>query len=318
MANDFMQHPEALVESSQIGAGTRIWAFAHILQGAVIGKDCNICDHTFIENDVIIGDRVTIKCGAQLWDGLRVEDDVFIGPNATFTNDISPRSKHYLAAYPATILRRGSSIGANATILPGLTIGPGAMVGAGAVVTRSVPANATVVGNPARIVGYTNTVSEVTSPVAVATPGSETGLLVGGASWSRFPLIEDLRGNLSTREVGKGLPFVPQRYFVVMNVPTKHVRGEHAHRKLEQLLVCLNGSVTAVLDDGARRQELLLDSPELGLYIPAMVWGTQYKYTPDAILLVLASDLYDPNDYIRNYDNFLAELQKERPEPRVH
>jgi UDP-2-acetamido-3-amino-2,3-dideoxy-glucuronate N-acetyltransferase len=147
-------HPKGLCESSSIGAGTRIWAFAHILPSAKIGKECNICDHVFIENDVVVGDRVTIKCGVQLWDGTRLEDDVFVGPNATFTNDRMPRSKMYLSCFPVTTVRRGASIGANATILPGLTIGEKAMVGAGAVVTRSVPDKAIVVGNPARIKGY--------------------------------------------------------------------------------------------------------------------------------------------------------------------
>lgn len=147
-------HPQALVESPHLGAGTRVWAFAHILPGARIGADCNICDQVFIENDVVVGDRVTVKCGVQLWDGLRVEDEVFIGPNATFTNDLFPRSKVYPETFAVTVLRRGASIGANATILAGLTIGEGAMVGAGAVVTRDVPPGAIVVGNPARIKGY--------------------------------------------------------------------------------------------------------------------------------------------------------------------
>lgn len=152
---DFFQHPNALVESARIGKGTRIWAFAHVLPGAVIGEDCNVCDHVFIENDVVLGDRVTIKCGVQLWDGIRLEDDVFVGPNATFTNDPFPRSRRYLARYPETRVGRGASIGANATLLPGIIIGAHAMIGAGAVVTRSVPAGAVVVGTPARIVRYT-------------------------------------------------------------------------------------------------------------------------------------------------------------------
>jgi UDP-2-acetamido-3-amino-2,3-dideoxy-glucuronate N-acetyltransferase len=155
MTNHF-QHPKALVESDRIGAGTRIWAFAHILPRASIGSDCNICDGVFIENDVVIGDRVTIKCGVQIWDGITLEDNVFIGPNATFTNDPFPRSGIYPESYARTIIRHGASIGANATILPGLTIGANAMVGAGAVVTRDVPQNAIVVGNPARIKGYGN------------------------------------------------------------------------------------------------------------------------------------------------------------------
>jgi acetyltransferase-like isoleucine patch superfamily enzyme len=122
-----------------------------IANGARIGADCNICSHCFIEGDVIVGDRVTVKSGVQLWDGIRVEDDVFIGPNATFTNDRFPRSKRYPKQFPQTVLRAGASIGAGAVILPGLIIGAGAMVGAGAVVTRSVPDHAIVFGNPARV-----------------------------------------------------------------------------------------------------------------------------------------------------------------------
>src|SRR5687768_8094431 len=149
-----MFHDKALVESPNVGAGTRVWAFAHVLPGARIGRDCNICDGVFIENDVVVGDRVTVKCGVQLWDGVRLEDDVFVGPNATFTNDNFPRSRHHLSAFPRTVVRRGASIGANATILPGLTIGMQSMIGAGAVVTKDVPPHAIVTGNPARITGY--------------------------------------------------------------------------------------------------------------------------------------------------------------------
>jgi acetyltransferase-like isoleucine patch superfamily enzyme len=144
-------HERALVESDSIGHGTRIWAFAHVMPGAVIGRDCNVCDHTYIEGDVIVGDRVTIKSGVFLWDGLRVEDDVFIGPQATFTNDAFPRSKQPFEVL-VTTLCRGATIGAGAVVLPGLTVGEGAFVGAGAVVTRDVPPQVLVVGNPARVV----------------------------------------------------------------------------------------------------------------------------------------------------------------------
>lgn len=142
-------HELALVETETIGLGTRIWAFAHVMSGAVIGAECNICDHTYIEGDVVVGDRVTIKSGVYLWDGLRIEDDVFIGPQATFTNDRFPRSKQAFALAITTI-RRGASIGAGAVILPGVTVGERAMVGAGAVVTKDVPAGVTAVGIPAR------------------------------------------------------------------------------------------------------------------------------------------------------------------------
>ena len=166
-ATQYFEHPHALVETKKIGAGTRVWAFAHILPGARIGADCNLCDHTFIENDVVLGDRVTVKCGVQIWDGCRVEDDVFIGPNVTFTNDPEPRSKRHLESYPETRVCRGASIGANATILPGITIGRQSVVGAGAVVTRSVPPYAVVMGNPARIVRYVDDASRQEAPESV-------------------------------------------------------------------------------------------------------------------------------------------------------
>jgi UDP-2-acetamido-3-amino-2,3-dideoxy-glucuronate N-acetyltransferase len=143
-------HDRALVETDAIGAGTRVWAFAHVMAGAVIGRDCNLCDHTYVEGGVVVGNRVTIKSGVYLWDGVRVEDDVFIGPQATFTNDRFPRSKQPFETL-ATTIRAGASIGAGAVILPGLTIGEGAMVGAGAVVIADVPDDALVVGNPARV-----------------------------------------------------------------------------------------------------------------------------------------------------------------------
>ena len=161
---EFFKHPAAIVESKHIGPRTRIWAFAHVLAGAVIGADCNICDHVFIENDVRIGDRVTVKCGVQLWDGVVLEDDVFVGPNATFTNDLTPRSKKRPPEFLRTNVEAGASIGANATILPGITIGRNAMVGAGAVVTKNVPANAIVIGNPAYINGYVATADNTPSP----------------------------------------------------------------------------------------------------------------------------------------------------------
>ena len=143
-------HATTEMLATQIGERTRIWQFCVVLGGASIGSDCNINSHCFVENDVRIGDRVTVKCGVQLWDGLRIEDDVFIGPNVTFTNDLFPRSKVYPSRFAQTEIRKGASIGANATILCGITIGAGAMIGAGSVVTRDVPAGEVWYGNPAR------------------------------------------------------------------------------------------------------------------------------------------------------------------------
>ncbi|MEI8340222.1 MAG: acyltransferase [Verrucomicrobiota bacterium] len=151
----WFEHPQAIIEAgAMIGRGTRVWAFTHILPGAVIGEECNICDHTFIEGKVRVGNRVTLKCGVYLWDGVTVGDDVFIGPGAVFTNDRQPRSGRHPARYLETLLRTGCSLGANCTLLPGVTIGMWAMVGAGTVVTRDVPDYALVTGNPARRRGW--------------------------------------------------------------------------------------------------------------------------------------------------------------------
>jgi UDP-2-acetamido-3-amino-2,3-dideoxy-glucuronate N-acetyltransferase len=147
-------HPSADVGQCQIGEGTRIWQFAVVLSGARIGNDCNICAQTLIEGDVVMGDRVTVKSGVQIWDGTSIESDVFIGPNVTFSNDMFPRSKKYPEKFQGVTVKSGASIGANATLLPGVTIGEHSMVGAGAVVTSDVPPFAVVVGNPAKILRY--------------------------------------------------------------------------------------------------------------------------------------------------------------------
>ena len=311
-ATGFFVHPHALCESGAIGDNTRVWAFTHVLPGATIGKDCNICDHVFIENDVVLGDRVTVKSGVQLWDGLRVGDDVFIGPNVTFSNDKYPRSKQYERPILQTHVGRGASIGGGASILPGLRIGPRAMVGAGSVVTHDVPARAIVSGNPARIVGY---VDAKRRPADRATPlrpadREATENLFGGVTLRRMLLVADLRGSLSAGEFLSQIPFVPKRYFMVFDVPGRDVRGEHAHRQCHQFLVCARGSLSVVVDDGTSSEEVVLDEPNLGLYVPPMIWAVQYKYSSDALLLVFASDHYDPDDYIRDYDEFLSLLAR--------
>jgi UDP-2-acetamido-3-amino-2,3-dideoxy-glucuronate N-acetyltransferase len=303
-------HERGLCETEHIGRGTRIWAFAHVLEGARVGADCNICDGVFIEGKVVVGDRVTIKCGVQLWDGVELEDDVFVGPNATFTNDRFPRSRQWLAEHPRTIVRAKAAIGANATILPGLEIGRGAMVGAGAVVTRSVPPNAVVTGNPARIKGYVQTArSEVGAQTAPPNEPARTSLGVSGVHVQRFAKVGDLRGSLTSGDLpSDAVPFVPKRWFMVYDVPSREIRGEHAHRVCHQFLICVSGQVTIAVDDGHQRGEVLLDDPTLGVYVPPMIWGSQFRYDSNAVMLVLASHPYDPADYIREYDLFLAEV----------
>lgn len=155
-----MIHPLADVQTSQIGKETTVWQFAIILKHAVIGCCCNINCHTFIENDVVIGDYVTVKSGVYLWDGIRIEDNVFIGPNATFVNDSYPKSKQYPRDFQQTILKKGCSIGANATLLGGIEIGENALIGAGSVVTKNVKPHALMLGNPARQVGWVNNKGE--------------------------------------------------------------------------------------------------------------------------------------------------------------
>ena len=302
----YNKHPTAIVETEHIGSGTQIWAFVHILPGARIGVDCNLCDHVFVENDVVVGDRVTIKSGVQLWDGIQIEDDVFIGPNVTFTNDLFPRSKKYPSKYETTLIQKGASIGANATLLPGITVGQNAMIGAGAVVTKDVPPNAILSGNPARITGYVSAF-RIENKQAGSISDSYT-LSVKGVRLIKLPRIVDLRGSLTFGEFDQQLPFIPKRYFVVYDVPSIEVRGEHAHRKLHQFMLCLKGSCALVVDDGKCRDEIILDRPDFGVYLPPMIWGIQYKFTTDAVLLVLASEIYKADDYIRDYDDYLGLL----------
>ena len=303
-------HPQAIVEhGSTIGENTRVWAFAHILPGAVIGNDCNICDHTFIENDVRIGNCVTVKCGVYLWDGITLEDDVFVGPNATFTNDKFPRSKHHQEELERTLVCNSASIGANATILPGVKIGSKAMVGAGTVVTRNVPPNAIVTGNPSRIVGYVNT--KIKSAAHSTSTTTIENSLVKDVKLIHLHHVEDMRGDLSVSEWYKDLPFVPRRVFMVYNVPDARIRGEHAHKECDEFLVCVKGSMSIVVDDGTNREEYILDKPWYGIYLPAKVWRIQYKYSCDAVEVVLASHEYDPSDYVRNYTEFLELIKSQ-------
>jgi len=305
-------HPLADVQTTKIGAGTNVWQFVVVLPEASIGEDCNICSHCFIENDVVIGNRVTIKNGVQIWDGLSVGDDVFIGPNVTFTNDRQPRSKVHPSEFLKTHVEDGASIGANATVLPGLSIGRGAMIGAGSVVTRSIPPNAIAVGNPARVTGYIGTKSAVAEPGAGK--GSQTSVeaietSVGGATLYSLPQFRDARGSLSVGEFPNAVPFEVARYFMVFDVPSAEIRGEHAHKACHQFLIAAHGSISVVADDGRNREEFMLDSPAKGLHLAPWTWGVQYKYSSDAVLLVFASRRYEADDYIRDYDQFLKLLE---------
>jgi UDP-2-acetamido-3-amino-2,3-dideoxy-glucuronate N-acetyltransferase len=303
-------HAAGICESTHVGEGTRIWAFAHVLPGAHIGHNCNVCDGVFIENDVIIGDFVTIKSGVQLWDGVRLGHRVFIGPNATFTNDLFPRSKKYPSSFAKTVVEDGASVGANATILPGVRIGYGAMIGAGAVVVNDVPARATVVGNPARVVGYAGTdEDENVASVQSSPEGSGVRLI-------QLQSHRDGRGRLIAAET-LGLPFVPNRLFLVDHVASGAARGAHSHRLCHQLLVAVAGAMKAVIDDGKRARVVVMNTPEVGLYLPPMIWSMQFDHTDGAVLLVMASHPYDRSDYVTDYAEFIRLTQQDGQQGNV-
>jgi acetyltransferase-like isoleucine patch superfamily enzyme len=317
MPNNFFIHPMSDVQTSHIGAGSKIWQYVVILPSARIGSEVNICAHCFIENDVSIGNRVTIKSGVYLWDGIELEDDVFIGPNVTFTNDKFPRSKLYPAAFLRTRIEKGASIGAGAVLLPGISIGSGAMIGSGAVVTNSVPSNAIATGSPARIVGYVQNSNadypSIENGISESEEHDVQMIGVGSVSLHRLKFIGDIRGDLSVGNFSSEVPFVPKRYFLVFNVPSTKTRGEHAHHQCKQFLLCIKGSCSVVVDNGESRKEIVLNKPNLGLYLPPLIWGIQYKYSEDAVLLVFASEEYDAQDYIRNYSDFIEIAKAAKP-----
>ncbi len=287
-------HPLANVLSRDVGADTRIWQFVVILSGAKIGANCNICSNCFVENDVIIGNNVTVKNGVSLYDGVRLEDDVFVGPNAVFTNDPRPRSGIHLGQYQVTQVLKGASIGANATILPGITIGEGALVGAGSVVTRDVPPGSIVVGNPARVRG---------TAVDQAVPNLQPLSVSGAALWP-LKRAKDERGSLVFANFDDKLPFLPRRFFVLYNIADGAVRGNHAHRKCEQFIIPVQGLCDVTIDDGTDRETVKLTGPDMGLYLPAGIWTILDNFSQGASVLVLASHFYDEYDYIPAYEDF--------------
>jgi acetyltransferase-like isoleucine patch superfamily enzyme len=292
---NYFVHEKALCESSSIGAGSRIWAFAHVLPGARIGADCNICDGVFIENDVVVGNNVTVKCGVQLWDGVTLEDDVFVGPNATFTNDIRPRSKVYPEAFLRTTVEQGASIGANATILPGLRIGRNAMIGAGAVVTRSVPPNAIVVGNPAKIVGYADG-SQASFGETVAEPKRPHPSLIKGVQLHTLNTVTEMRGQSSGGEFQRDIPFTPARYHLLQGLHAIEDKSACNAQKSHQFLIALKGSVQVVANNDEYREQFVLDNPNVGLHLSPMTQGIEYKCSEDAMLLVFTSGISESSD----------------------
>lgn len=200
----FFVHPQALVESTEIGAGTRIWAFAHVMAGARVGKACNIGDHAFIEAGAVLGNNVTVKNGVAVWDRVVIEDNVFLGPNCVLTNDPNPRAyiKKSSSALASTLVRANATVGANATLLCGITIGQYAFIGAGAVVIHSVPDFALIVGNPGRHVGWMCACAHKLPLGETAPPGTKCTCPHCQATFERGPeglLLLDFSSRESTK-----------------------------------------------------------------------------------------------------------------------
>jgi acetyltransferase-like isoleucine patch superfamily enzyme/dTDP-4-dehydrorhamnose 3,5-epimerase-like enzyme len=308
-------HPSALVESSKVGPRCTIEPFAHIYEGAIIGSDCFIGSGAVISDNVTLGDRVTVSGGVHLRPGVRIGDDAFIAHGTSFAVARTRQSAD-AGTNDSPTVQRGAFIGENATIMPSVNIGAHAIIEPGSVVTRDVPQNAIVSGNPARITGYGNGTQSppIRSNASLTPEKSLRDLRVRGAQLLPIPLIVDLRGSLVFGEIDKHLPFKPNRFFVVFDVPGEEVRGEHAHHELHEFLICLKGSISVAMDDGESHDEVRLDDPTIGLHIPPKLWRVHYKYSADAVMLSLCSDIYRADDYIRDYEEFRRIVASSREE----
>lgn len=268
---------------------------------ATVGRGTTLGPHAFVDAHAVIGDGCVVESGAHICRGTVIEHQVHIGAHAAFAG--APGG-----GQPPAVVKAGAWIGANASILAGVVIGAKAIVRPGAVVARSVPPGAIVEGNPANIIGY---VDAAPGPGTAPQHGGPRGgarieeTAVKGVTVHHFPVIPDLRGSLTVGEFDRQVPFTPKRYFMVFGVPSREIRGEHAHHQCHQFLICVRGSCAVMADDGEHKVEVLLDSPDRGIYLPPMTWGVQYKYSADAMLLVFASDYYDNADYIRDYADFI-------------
>jgi acetyltransferase-like isoleucine patch superfamily enzyme len=276
---------------------------AHVHDGATVAADAQLGDFVVVYAGAAIGTGCRVRGFTQVWPGVRLHEDVDLGPGVTIEAPVGDVSDVVFGA--------GTRVGAGALLHRGVRIGQGAEVVAGAVVTHNVPPYAIVAGAPARVVNYVQQAER--KPAAewhtITTPPktpSAVRLGVGDVTLHRFKFVGDPRGDLSVGEFMREIPFMPKRYFLVMNVPNDKTRGEHAHYKCHQFLVCVKGSCSVVVDDVASRCEVRLDAPDIGLYLPPMTWGIQYKYSSDAVMMVFASDYYEAEDYIRDYDEFVA------------
>jgi UDP-2-acetamido-3-amino-2,3-dideoxy-glucuronate N-acetyltransferase len=269
--------------------------------GATVGPNC------YIDGDIAIAKGAVLLGGITLIGALEIGENCTLEPGVCIANDYHNTGA---VATPAAItIGPNVHIGAGSVLVCGISIGMNARIAPGTIVSRCIPPYAIVQGNPGVIIGYSSGGDSDRAYAPVLTtdePGVYT-CSIAGVTIHRFKRIRDLRGDLSVGEFSRNVPFRPMRYFLVYDVPSEETRGEHAHRECQQFLTCVAGSVTVVVDDGVNREEILLNSPTLGLYVPAGVWAIQYKYSADGVLLVFASNYYDPDDYIRDYGEYLRE-----------
>jgi acetyltransferase-like isoleucine patch superfamily enzyme len=288
-----------------IGPGSRVMAFARLGPAVTVGQDCVVGDRAVLDGEIALANGVQVSGGARLIGPVAIGARASIGINA-----ILSATENTSGAAEITV-GADARIGAAATVLPGVSIGRGAVIKPGSIVMNNVPAHAIVSGNPARIVAYVESVELtagreqiIASDLTETTPTRVRGVTIQPLTHAR-----DLRGSLTALEF-EDLPFAPARAFSVFGVPSEFVRGSHAHRTCAQFFVCLAGELSCLVDDGTMREEIRLGTPDVGVHMPPMTWGTQWKYTRDAVLLVLASHPYDPADYIHDYEEFLELLNQ--------
>lgn len=304
--------PTARCDARTVGEGTRVGAFAVVEDGATLGRDVVVGRHVIVTAGATLGDRVVLGDGAFVGGLATVEDDAALGVRTVLGSAVDGAG--------AAVVRAGARLGDGAIVSPGAEVGARAVVSPGAVVDRSVPANAVVAGNPAAITGYVGFGEQrAMEPVRhgeVPPPGPDGDVLdsvVAGVQLHHLPEVRDLRGSLVAGELAQRLPFVVRRYFLVFDVPGSEIRGEHAHFECHQFLVAVAGELHVIADDGRSREEFVLDDRRTGLYLPPLVWGVQYQYSRECVLMVLASHEYDSTDYIRNYSDYLIEMGRRTP-----
>lgn len=286
----------------------RVGAYCFVDPEAEVSDSAVFGDYVSVLKGGVVGGDSVVHGFTQIWPGVRLGVGVKLGSAVALER-------------PSESNNQGISfcdrceIGAGSVICQGVVVGEGAIVKAGSVVEQNVPPYAIVSGVPARVLGYVEK-----RDVGLASPWhlqanfpntpAVVPLGIGAVRLHRLKKVCDPRGDLSVGEFARDIPFEPKRYFLVFNVPSEKTRGEHAHYRCHQFLICVKGSCAVVVDDGKSRCEVLLDSPDMGIHLPPLTWGIQYKYSGDAVLLVFTSDYYDADDYIRSYSEFIDITQQ--------